>query len=76
MDNEEMAKLSTLSTNIDADLKKALAQFCKQRGLKIQGVVENAIRERLEDEIDLAAYLERKQEDEVSLRAVQKKLFK
>ncbi len=71
-----MAKLSTLSTSIDAELKKALAGYCKQRGLKIQGVVESAIRERLEDEIDLAAYLERKNEDEVSLSSVRKKLLK
>ena len=62
-----MEKLATLSTSIDSDLKKALAAFCKKRGLKIQSVVENAIREQLEDEIDLASYDERKKEDEISL---------
>lgn len=71
-----MAKLATLSTNIDSDLKKALTGFCKKRGLKIQGVVENAIRERLEDEIDLAAYIGRKDEGEVSLAVVRKKISK
>ena len=69
-----MAKQTTLSTNIDSELKKSLSLFCKKRGLKIQSVVENAIREQLEDEIDLTAYLERKEEEEVSLSSVLKKL--
>lgn len=71
-----MAKQTTLSTNIDLELKEALAAFCKKRGLKIQSVVENAIREQLEDEIDLASYHERKNEEEISLAAVLKKLKK
>jgi antitoxin component of RelBE/YafQ-DinJ toxin-antitoxin module len=71
-----MAKQVTLSTNIDFDLKEALAAFCKRRGLKIQSVVENAIREQLEDEIDLASYQERKNEEEISLAVVFKKLKK
>ncbi len=71
-----MAKLSTLSTNIDSELKKALTGFCKQRGLKIQMVVENAIRERLEDEIDLSAYRNRQNEEEITLTNVKKKLLK
>ena len=62
--------------SIDSDLKKALAAFCKKRGLKIQSVVENAIREQLEDEIDLASYDLRKNEEEISLVAVLKKLKK
>ena len=72
--NKDMEKLATLSTSIDSDLKKALAAFCKKRGLKIQSVVENAIREQLEDEIDLASYDERKSEEEISLAVVLKKL--
>ena len=76
MDNKTMQKQSTLSTSIDSDLKKALAAFCKKRGLKIQSVVENAIREQLEDEIDLASYDERKNEEETSLAAVLKKIKK
>lgn len=71
-----MAKQTTLSTNIDLELKKALSAFCKKHGLKIQSVVENAIREQLEDEIDLDAYLNRKDEEEVPLSAVMKKLKK
>lgn len=76
MNNKEMEKQTTLSTTIDADLKKALAAFCKKRGLKIQSVVENAIREQLEDEIDLASYNERKNEEEISLASVLKKIKK
>lgn len=76
MDNKDMAKQATLSTNIDSELKKALAIFCKKKGLKIQSVVENAIREQLEDEIDLASYQKRKNEEEISLSAVLKKLRK
>ena len=62
-----MSKPATLSTNIDFELKEALSLFCKKRGLKIQSVVKNAIREQLEDEIDLARYQERKNKKEVSL---------
>ena len=71
-----MSKQATLSTNIDSDLKKALARFCKRRGLKIQSVVETAIREQLEDELDLASYQERINEEELSLAVVLKKLKK
>lgn len=76
MDNKDMAKQTTLSTNIDFELKEALAIFCKKRGLKIQSVVESAIREQLEDEIDLASYQERKNEEELTMAAVLKKLKK
>lgn len=71
-----MSKQATLSTNIDSELKRALSAFCKKRGLKIQSVVENAIREQLEDELDLASYYERKDEDEITLANVMKKLKK
>lgn len=76
MDTIYMSKQTTLSTNIDSELKEALTVFCKKRGLKIQSVVEDAIREQLEDEIDLASYQERKYEDEISLASVLKKLKK
>lgn len=71
-----MAKQATLSTSIDKDLKEALSAVCKKRGLKIQSFVENAIREQLEDEIDLNAYVQRKNEDEISLSDVLEKLHK
>ena len=68
-----MSKQTSLSTSIDSDLKKALTSFCKKRGLKIQSVVETAIREQLEDEIDLDAYRTRKNEDEIPLSQILKK---
>ena len=71
-----MSKQATLSTSIDVDLKEALSAFCKKKGLKIQSVVENAIREQLEDEIDLSSYNARKNEEEFSLTQVLKKLKK
>jgi hypothetical protein len=74
MNSRGMAKIATLSTNIDFELKRALSLFCKKHGLKIQSVVENAIREQLEDEMDLIQYHDRKNEEEVSLAAVLKKL--
>ena len=76
VDNNGLSKQATLSTSIDAELKEALSIFCKKRGLKIQSVVENAIREQLEDEIDLARYHDRKSEVEVSLKTALKKLKK
>jgi len=71
-----MLKRATLSTNIDFELKEALSIFCKKRGLKIQSVVENAIREQLEGEMDLAAYLEREDEQEISFSSALKKIKK
>lgn len=61
-----MSSVVTLSTNIDLKLKKALTDFCKKRGLKIQHFVEKAIVEQLEDEIDLEAYYKRKDEESIS----------
>lgn len=70
-----MAKnLTTLSTNIDKELKKALSLFCKKKGLKIQSVIEAALREQLEDEMDLSTYFERKDEEEVPLQTALKTL--
>ena len=62
-----MGKPVTFSTNLDFQIKEALAFFCKKRGLKIQHFVENAIVQQLEDEIDLEAYYKRKNEDTIPL---------
>lgn len=58
---------AVLSTIIDARVKRAVSYFCRQRGLKLRYVVEEALVERLEDEIDLAAYHRRRSEEMVSL---------
>ena len=61
---------ATLSTVIDARVKRALLVYCKRRGLKLRFVVEEALIEQLEDEIDLEAYFARKDEDLFSLEDV------
>ena len=71
-----MARNTTLSTNLDSELKKEMTLFCKRRGLKIQSFIEQASLEQLEDEIDLTVYRKRKGEDEVSLAEVMKKIKK
>jgi antitoxin component of RelBE/YafQ-DinJ toxin-antitoxin module len=61
------AELQTLSTRIDPAVRQALDAYCKRRGLKLRHVVEEAIVERIEDEIDLDAHLARKEEETISL---------
>ncbi len=57
-----MAK-GTLSTIIDPKVKLAFTQHCKRKGLKLSHFIEEALIEKLEDEIDYDAYLQRKSED-------------
>ena len=65
-----MKQTAVLSTVIDAQVKKALTHFCRRRGLKVRHVVEEAILEQLEDEIDLVAYHARREEDTIPLEDV------
>ena len=65
-----MHRTTTLSTVIDADVKEAAARFCKRRGLKLQYLVEQALVEQLEDEIDLEAYHQRRHEATVPLEKI------
>ena len=67
MAQEETA---TLSTVIDARVKRALSHYCKRKGLKVRYVVEQALIEQLEDEIDREAYYARKNEQLFSLEEV------
>ena len=71
-----MAKMTMLSTNISFELKQALNLFCKRKGLKIQSVVENALREQLDDEADLVDFLKRSDEEEIPLSKVLKNFSK
>jgi len=59
-----------LSTLIDARVKKAALEFCRRRGLKLRYLVEQALIEQIEDEIDLEAYRRRKDEDTVPLEQI------
>ena len=65
-----MSETSTLSTVIDARVKDAITLFCKRRGIKLRYMVEKALIEQLEDEIDLEAYHARRNEETVSLEEV------
>jgi hypothetical protein len=68
--NHYMSNVATLSTIIDARVKKALSDYCKRRGLKLRFVIEEALVEKLEDEIDLEAYCKRKDEETFTLDEV------
>ncbi len=65
-----MNETATLSTIIDARVKDALVSFCKRRGIKLRYLIEQALVEQLEDEIDLEAYNTRRNEETVSLEEV------
>ena len=67
-----MGKQATvpLSTIIDADDKRAATAYCKRHGLKLRYLVERALIEQLEDEIDLEAYHQRQNEETYSLEEV------
>lgn len=60
-----MSETATLSTIIDADVKEAVTNFCKKRGIKLRYLIEQALLEQLEDEIDLEAYRIRRNEETV-----------
>lgn len=64
------ATTANLSTIIDSKIKKAITEFCKKRGLKIRYLIENALIEYLEDEIDLEAYRSRQNEDTIPLEKI------
>jgi len=65
-----MSETATLSTIIDARVKDAITAFCKRRGIKLRYLVEQALVEQLEDEIDLEAYRERRDEETFSLEEI------
>jgi hypothetical protein len=60
-----MPREATLSTAINPEVKRALTAYSKQHGLKIRFVVEQAIAELIEDESDLAAWRQRRDEPTV-----------
>lgn len=65
-----MSETASLSTIIDARVKKALIDFCKKRGIKMRYLIEQALIEQLEDEIDIEAYHSRRGEETFSLEEV------
>lgn len=65
-----MSETATLSTIIDARVKEAITIYCKERGIKLRHLIEQALVEQIEDEIDLEAYRNRRNEETVSLEEV------
>jgi hypothetical protein len=61
---------ATLSTVINTRVKRALNAYCRRKGLKVRHVVEEALIEHLEDEIDRQAYYARKDEELFTLEEV------
>lgn len=68
--NRGVANLATLSTVIAPEVKRAARAYCSRHGLKLRHLVERALVEQLEEEIDLEAYRKRKAEGTVSFEAV------
>lgn len=65
-----MKKTANLATVIDAGVKEAVDRFCRQRGLKLSYLVEQALVEQLEDAEDIEAYWSRRLEPTVPLAKV------
>lgn len=65
-----MSETATLSTIIDARVKEAITLYCKERGIKLRYLIEQALVEQIEDEIDLEAYRNRRSEKTVSFEDV------
>ena len=51
------------STTLSAETRKLLERFCKKRGVRQNHFVEQAILEKLEDEMDMEIISEREFED-------------
>jgi hypothetical protein len=71
-----MNETATLSTVIDARVKDAITNFCKKRGIKLRYLIEQALIEQLEDEIDLEAVRSRRDEETISLEKILDQLNK
>lgn len=71
-----MNETATLSTVIDAKVKTAITSFCKRRGIKLRYLIEQALIEQLEDEIDLEAYRDRRNEETVPFEKILTKMKK
>jgi len=65
-----MSETATLSTVIDARVKEAATEFCRRRGLKLRYLIEEALVEQIEDEIDLESYHQRRREQTIPLEKI------
>lgn len=60
------AEMVSFSTTLTKPTKELLERFCKKRGLRINHLVERAIVELLEDEMDKEIIEERELEETVA----------
>ena len=61
---------TTLSTIIDSRVKDAITELCRRRGIKMRYLIEKALIEQLEDEIDMEAFETRRSEETFSLEEI------
>lgn len=60
-----MSETVSFSTTISSDKKKLIEKFCKARGLKINQLVEKALLEYIENEMDRSIIDDRALEETV-----------
>ena len=63
MAKKKETKMVTFSTSLSGETKNLLERFCKARGIRINYLVEQAILEYIEDEMDRAIIEERELEE-------------
>lgn len=63
-------KMTSLSTTMSSETKKLLEKYCKSRGLKMSYFIEQAVIEKLEDDMDSQIVQERANEPTVSWKRV------
>ena len=61
---------TTLSTILDSRVKDAITELCRRRGIKMRYLIEKALIEQLEDEIDMEAFETRRSEETFSLEEI------
>lgn len=59
-----------LTIKIDSELKNALMLFCRKKGMSIDHLIEDALIEKLEDEIDIQFFDRRSEEGVVPFEAI------
>lgn len=62
---KKMSETVSFSTTISKETKKLVEKFCKARGLKINHLVEKALLEFIEDEMDRSIIDDRALEETV-----------
>ena len=66
MKKTKLPSMVSLSTTISAETKELLERFCEQKGLRINYLVESALLEWMEDDMDTELIKARLHEDTVA----------